>query len=240
MSETFVLIPGAWHGGWCWRDVTPYLEAAGNRVSAVTLPGLGERSSLRRGGVDLEQMIEDVVDHIRSRDQHDVTLVGHSFGGVVVHGVADRLADRLHRLVYLDALWPLDGQCVFDLIPGIREDQIRQAREFDGGFGIPAPQPEAFGVVDEQQKNWLKERLTPHLLASYLSPLRLMAAPTNGLPSTYIACVAPAFPSMVLSHRAVRSAGIPIVEFSEPHDAMVTHPQQTAELIMRQSGNLPG
>ncbi len=232
MSESFVLVPGAWHASWCWRDVTPLLEAAGHQVNALTLPGLGERASMRTSGVDIDRMIDDVIDHICSHDLSNVTLVGHSFGGVVVHGVADRLPDRLRRLVYLDALWAQDGQCVFDLIPGIRDERILQAQEFDCGFGMPAPGPEAFGVVDEPQRSWLSRKLTPHPLQSYLSPLRLEALPTNGLPSVYIACTAPEFASMHLSHEAVRAAGIPVVDLKAPHDCMVTHPDETARLIL--------
>ncbi len=232
MNETFVLIPGAWHGSWCWRYVVPLLETAGNRACALTLPGLAERSSMRMSGVDLDRMIADVIDYIRSQDLNDVTLVGHSFGGMVVHGVADRLADRLRRLVYLDALWSRNGECVFDVMPGIREERIRQSQAFDGGFGMPPPEPGAFGVADEAQKAWLEEKLTPHPLQSYQSPIRLDAPPTNGLPTTYVACTAPVLGALARSHEAARAAGVSMVELAAPHDSMLTHPRQTAELIM--------
>ena len=115
-KPAFVLVHGAWHGGWCWTRVTPLLEAAGHRAFAVTLTGLGDRAHLSAPSVDLETHITDVVSMLDMDDLNDVVLVGHSYGGMVVSGAAERAWKRIRRLVYLDALVPKHGQSAFDLI----------------------------------------------------------------------------------------------------------------------------
>lgn len=106
---TFVLVHGAWLGGWAWKHVTPRLRMAGHEVFAPTLTGLGERVHLAHPGVGLETHIQDVVNVLVFEDLQQVTLVGHSYGGIVITSVADRTPERLAQLVYLDAFVPEDG-----------------------------------------------------------------------------------------------------------------------------------
>src|SRR5262245_38762532 len=113
----FVLVHGAWHGGWCWKKVAPLLRQAGHEVYTPTLTGLGERSHLVHPEVRLETHIRDVLQVLEFEDLRDVVLVGWSYGGMMVPGVADRAAERLRHLVYLDADVPGDGQCSLDLEP---------------------------------------------------------------------------------------------------------------------------
>lgn len=105
---TFVLVHGTWHGGWCWKKVTPLLRDAGHAVFAPTLTGLGARAHLLTVDIGLDTHIEDIVNLLKYEDLHDVILVGHSYGGMVVAGAAQRLPDRLAHLVYLDAMFPMD------------------------------------------------------------------------------------------------------------------------------------
>jgi len=116
-AETFVLVHGAWGGGWDWRNVADRLSADGYRVYRPTLTGQGEHVHLSSTNVDLETHIEDIVNLILWEDLHDVVLVGHSYGGMVITGVADRVPDRIRRVVYLDALLPENGECVNEIIP---------------------------------------------------------------------------------------------------------------------------
>src|SRR5580700_2534506 len=102
MSATYVLVHGGGHGGWCWQRVVPLLRAAGHEVYTPTLTGLGERSHLLRPDIDLDTHIADVVGVLRYEDLTDVILVGHSYGGMVITGVADRALARIGQLVYLD------------------------------------------------------------------------------------------------------------------------------------------
>ena len=111
---TFLLIHGAWHGGWCWRDVASRLRKAGHEVHAPSLTGLGERKHLAGGRIDLDTHIQDVVGLIEMEDLRDVVLVGHSYGGMVITGAADRMPASIARLVYLDAFVPENVKCLLD------------------------------------------------------------------------------------------------------------------------------
>jgi len=114
-KSTYVLVHGAWHGGWCWKKVAPALRAAGHVVYTPTLTGLGERAHLANPAIDLATHVADVVNLLEAEELDKVVLVGHSYGGMVVTGVADRAADRIGRLVYLDAANPKDGQSLVDV-----------------------------------------------------------------------------------------------------------------------------
>ena len=133
---TFVLVHGAWGGGWAWRPtVGALLREAGHEVFTPTLTGLGERAHLASPDIDLETHINDIVGVIEYENLHDVVLMGHSYGGMAITGVADRVPERLAHLVYVDAFVPEDGQSLADLIgPGTAEGMIARAQaEGDGG-----------------------------------------------------------------------------------------------------------
>lgn len=135
---TFVIVHGAWSGGHAWRKVRPLLRAAGHEVFTPALTGLGERAHLANPDVDLDTHLGDVVGVLEYEDLHQVVLVGHSYGGVVITGVADRLASRLAELVYLDAEVPEDGQSEYDLLPpDERATYEEMARASEGGWRIP-------------------------------------------------------------------------------------------------------
>ena len=123
---TFVLVHGAWHGGWCWRFVRDLLEKSGHRVHAPSLTGLGERKHLARPDIDLDTHIADIVSLLEMEDLSDVVLVGHSYGGMVITGVADRAPERIGRLVYLDAFVPEDGKCTLDYVVPERAARMRE------------------------------------------------------------------------------------------------------------------
>src|SRR5262249_25595660 len=126
---TFVLVHGAWHGGWCWRDVAARLRRAGHDVYAPSLTGLGERAHLARPGIALDDHVQDVVALLQMEALSDVVLVGHSYGGMVVTGAADREAARIRRLVYLDAFVPESGRCVLDYVVPERAAAMRREGE---------------------------------------------------------------------------------------------------------------
>src|SRR5207248_5461012 len=124
VMTTFVLVHGAWHGGWCWRKLTPLLREKGHDVFTPTLTGLGERVHLAGPEVGLGVHVQDVASVIEYENLHDVVLVGHSYGGMVIAGVAGRLPERLAHLVYLDAYAPEDGQAMTDLVPPERLESM--------------------------------------------------------------------------------------------------------------------
>ena len=161
---TFVLVPGMCHGGWCFAGLTEQLRGHGHFVHPVTPTGLGERSHLLHGGVNLDTHIEDVTALLTAEDVHDAVLVGHSYGGMVITGAADRLPGRVDCLVYLDAVVPAHGDSCFTLV----SDRERQwyLDVVDNGYGVrPLP--------------FFDARATPHPLASLLQPLRLSGDPTR-------------------------------------------------------------
>ncbi|MEM9731697.1 MAG: alpha/beta hydrolase [Myxococcota bacterium] len=229
-NARFVLVHGAWHGGWCWRHVQRELQAKGYEVDAPTLPGLAERASEMSRDLTLEAMVDDVVSYLADRALTDVVLVGHSFGGTVITGVADRARERLRRLVYLDAVVIESGERGFDTVPADAVAARRRSAEaFDGGISMPPPAPEVFGLGPEHR--WASEQLTPHPMASYESPLRLAHPVGNGLPVSYVACTKPWYATSKLWRDRAVAHGWAITTLPTAHDAMVLAPEATAALL---------
>lgn len=233
-GKTFVLLHGAWHGGWCWARVAEALRAAGHRVTTPTQTGLGERRHLMSRDITLETFVLDLVNHIEAEELHDVILVGHSFGGAAISGAADRIPERIRHLVYLDSVILEDGQPPFSTLPAeVVAGRRRQAQEEGGGVFIPAPPPPAFGVpADHPEAAWVARRLTPHPLGTYESPLRLSNPVGNGLPRTYVACTDPLYGPLEAARRWVRGRpGWNWSEIATGHDAMITAPAELARLL---------
>src|SRR3954452_22145540 len=168
---TFVLVHGAWHGGWCWRDVAAELTAAGHDVLTPTSSGCAERARLAPHA-DLSAHIEELAGLLYFADLREVVLVGHSYAGLVISGAAARAAARIARLVYLDAFIADDGQSMFDLLRPERR-KVYQESTRDGL--IASPPPEVFGVVE--RADWVGDRLTGQPLATWTEPLSLPAEP---------------------------------------------------------------
>lgn len=228
---TFVLVHGAWHGGWCWRRVTPLLRAAGHDVHAPTLTGLGERAHLSGPSVNLDTHIGDVVGVIEAEDLHDVVLVGHSYGGFVVRGVADRAASAIRKLVFLDAFVAENGKSMIDYVPPERRAAFEEGGKAKGAFD---PMPlEPFGVTKPNDLAWAKPRLRPQPFATFAQPLRL----ASGMPASpliFIRCTEPAFPTFEgFAQRAKNDPGWTYVEVTGGHDAMITNPKGLAETLLR-------
>jgi len=229
---TFVLVHGIWHGGWCWRRAAEILRGRGHAVTTPTHTGLGERSHFLSETITLETFIEDIVNHLKWSELSDVVLVGHSFAGAVIIGAADRAPERIAKLVFLDAAIMKDGETWFGLLPKeIVEDRMAKAYASSGGVSLPVASPESFGVTDPDQAAYLERMLTPHPLATCTTPLKLDAPPGNGLPVHYIACTNPAYPPMATMHERARQMGWPMSDLATGHDAMVTAPQETADLL---------
>ena len=177
----FLLVHGAWHGGWCWRDVAENLRAAGHHVWTPTMTGLGERAHLLNADVGLSTCIEDICAVIEAEELTELVLVGHSFAGPVISGVADRLSHRLQQLIYLDALIVQSGQSAISIFPP--QVQQERSRTIDAeGLRMAIPSADKFGVSQTDQVDWLARRLTPHPLKSYTETLQLEHPLGNGLP----------------------------------------------------------
>ena len=230
----FLLIHGAWHGGWVWNEISEILRYQRYSVSAPTLTGLGEKKHLLSSKITIETFIEDVVNHIVFENLNNIILVGHSFAGSVISGVADRLKDRIKKLIYFDAMILIDGQKPFDISPKeIVKQRIELAKKFGDGISIPAPSADAFGVFDIKKSLLLEEKLTPHPLSAFQSKLILKNEVGNGISLSYIYCTKPVYKSLESSRAVVSKMKWPIFELNAGHDAMLTHPKETLNLLMK-------
>lgn len=232
---TFVLVHGGWHGGWCWQPVTPLLRAAGHEVWTPTLTGLGERAHLLSASIDLATHIRDVLGVLEWEEVRQATLVGHSYGGMVISGVAEQAADRLARLVYLDAFVPADGQSLHDILRPERRDLYRRQAQTEGdGWLVPSPPPQAFGVADEERAQWLAAKLTPQPLRTLEQAVRLGNPAAAALPRTYIHCTeGPLVPSFApFADRFRTDPAWRVQELATGHDAMLTAPAALAALLL--------
>lgn len=232
--STFVLVHGAWHGGWCWSRVAARLRERGHAVYTPTLTGLGERRHLISPQINLDTHVEDVVNLLQFEELERVVLVGHSYAGIVISGVADRVPQRLRQLVYLDALLLEPGKSLFsDFPPAVVEQRLKAIRETGGGVGAAAAlPPAAFGVKDPADAAWVARHLTPQPVGTYLQPLLLKAPLGNGLPKTYVECTGDPIATLEPTKARVRAdAGWQLRTLATGHDAMVTAPAALSELL---------
>ncbi len=229
---TYVLVHGAWHGGWCWQRVTPLLRAAGHEVFTPTLTGLGERSHLAGPEIDLNTHIQDVVNVLEYEDLRKVILVGHSYGGMVITGVTERAADRLAHVVYLDAFVPQNGQALVDLVaPQFREGVQQQEQAADGL--LPSFPVEQYGIFADADVRWVRAKLVPHPFKTLTTAVRLTNPAAAVLPRTYIYCNNPAMGFFeAFAERTKAGKGWRYRELATGHDAMVTMPRELTGLLL--------
>jgi len=191
----YVLVGGGWLGGWCWQRVTPLLREEGHDAYPVTLTGLGERVHLASAQVDLQTHITDVVNVIEFEDLHDVVLLGHSYAGIVVTGVADRVPDRISKLVYLDTGPLPGGTALIETFPTEARRHIeRQVEELGDGWRFPMPPQEelaTFGSLqglDDAQLELLRSRAVDQPFGTFTQPLQLKNPARKALAKVGIVC----------------------------------------------------
>ena len=184
--STFLVVHGAWTGGWSWKKMRPLLRARGHEVFTPTLTGVGERAHLARPEVDLSVHVEDILGVLATEDLRDVILVGHSYGGMVATGVADRASECIAGLVYLDAFVPRDGQSLAELIgPQARAATVEAQRDLGDGWRVPPnPMPPDTSADDLA---WAGPRRVMQPGATFQQALPLTGA-AEKLPRAYIYC----------------------------------------------------
>lgn len=241
--STFVLVHPAWFGGWCWKKVVPTLQCAGHTVYTPTLTGLGERAHLVSPKVTLTTHIDDVVSALVFEDLDAVTLVGSSSGGTVVTAVADRVPERIERVVYLDAFVPADGQSTSDLVPRDRWAAMEHLVDAEGdGWRLPrfSPPPweqfvcNAWGVA-ERDVEWLVPRLRPTPIRHFTEPVQLRHTDYSEPPHhVYIRCLrndrAPHFDQC--ARTADSSPHWTYRPLMLPHLPFITHPVETTQALL--------
>jgi pimeloyl-ACP methyl ester carboxylesterase len=201
-ARTFVLVHGSWHGGWCWRRVTDRLERRGHKVYTPTLTGLGERVHLLTASVDLNTHITDVVNVIKFEDLKDIVLVGHSYAGCVISGVAEQMLPSIASIVFVDAFLPEDGQRMLDLTTANLRDAALEAQS-KGEIARPIVPAAAF-KVNEQDQAWVNSKLTPQPLGPTFTPNKFTGAREKVAKKTYIRALGYSLPSFDSGWRNAR------------------------------------
>ena len=231
-GRTFVLVHGAWHGGWCWRRVSDLLQARGHRVFTPTLSGLGDRSHLISASINLDTHIADIVNLFEWENIEDAVLVGHSYGGWPISGAIEKLEKRVHSIVYLDAFLPEDGQRGVDLqTPENREALL--AMHARGEFRRPIPKAVSFHVANPADAEWVDAKMTCQPLGAALQPIRLSGARERVAKRAYIRTSlspSPVFDGFAEALRA--RGGWRVYDEACGHDMMVDQPQRLAEILL--------
>ncbi|MCA1509880.1 alpha/beta hydrolase [Bradyrhizobium sp. NBAIM01] len=222
-AKTFLLCHGAWSGGWAWKKMHPLMVQAGHRLVAPTYTGLGERAHLANPSVDLDTHIQDILNVIAFEDLSDIVLLGHSYGGMVATGVADRARERVTELIYLDAFVPRDGQSLFDLNEGGREPMRKAVSSGDGYRIPPNPPPPDTSPAD---LDWLNARRVPMPIKCFETRLRLEHG-EPAMPRSYIYCtrLPPGDVFGQFAQRTKSEEGWRYVELDASHAPNVTAPE---------------
>lgn len=224
-SATYVLVHGAWHGGWCWRHVAARLREAGHEVHTPTLTGLGERAHLASPEIGLRTHVDDLLGLLKYEDLRDVVLVGHSYAGLVVREAADRAPERVSQLVMVDAWAARDGESLEDLAPPFFLDWMESATV--NGMVPPSP-PAAIGVTEPDQVAWLEPLLTAQPRRTFSDPTQLSGA-VDTIPCRAVLCT---LDGPMPFARLTTEYGWPTTPLPTGHDAMVTAPHPLADILL--------
>jgi pimeloyl-ACP methyl ester carboxylesterase len=240
---SYVLVHGAWHGGWCWRHVAAALTAAGHRVHAPSLTGLGDRAHLLSPLVTLETHIADITTLIEAEELEDVVLAVHSYAGMLGTAVADRMPGRLRHLVYVDAVVPLPGESWSSTHGAATREARLAAALASPNYSIPPPDPAIFGL-DGENLDWVRRRQTPHPGHTYQAVLEFDPARVAAVPRTFVDCTRPALATIDAVRQRVRNqqfwgglwtagGGARITELATGHDPMVTDVSNLVEILRK-------
>ncbi|MDB5608828.1 MAG: esterase [Bradyrhizobium sp.] len=230
MGAIFLVCTGAWSAGWAWKKMHPLMSAAGHRLVTPTYTGLGEREHLANPSIDLETHIQDILNVVRYDDLRDIVLIGHSYGGMVATGVADRARDRITQLIYLDAFVPRDGQSLLDLNEPARQRMLELAKSGDGWRIPPNPTPPDTSPADLE---WLTERRVDMPIKCFEMGIKLHREPT--LPRSYIYAtrIAPTDTFGQFAKRAKSESGWRYYEIDASHSPHVTTPETLMPLLQK-------
>ncbi len=233
--STFVLVHGAWQNASTWDLLAPLLRAGGHRVITPLLTGLGTHPSPLTPEVNLSRHIEDVIAAVRPATP-PVTLVGHSYAGMIISGVAEHAG--VDSLAFLDAFIPADRQCVLDLLPASAADQFRNlAARQGGGWRLPAGEMhlDLWGLPPGAARDFVRARLCDFTLRCFEEPVRLPADRKSHLPARYVSCVAghyPAKPFFLPFAQKARDNAWPVFEIDCGHDCHVENPVAVAAALV--------
>jgi pimeloyl-ACP methyl ester carboxylesterase len=231
---TFVLVHGAWHGGWCWARVTPRLRDAGHDVYTPTMTGFGERSHLLTPDVGLELNITDIANVLEWEDLNEVILVAASYAGMVTTCVADRMPERISALVYQNAFIAADGVAQNDLLPDWRREMIEQElAAAEDAWRMPPPDPKLFGVTDPDDIAWIAAKMAPQSAKTFQDKARLTGAHEAIANRTYIR--ATGYPNSTFDRYLAEAQADPAWRahvLDTSHDAMITAADDIVRILL--------
>lgn len=227
---TYVLVHGGFQGGWSFRRVAKLLRDAGHEVYTPTLTGLGERSHLAEQSINLDTHIADIVNTIVWEDLSEVVLLGHSYGGMVITGVADRIADRIATLVYLDALVPEDGNTLFTLRPEYLDYFMGQVAA-GGGLLVPQGPASAFDTALPEDWAWIDSKTTPHPFACFIQAIRLSGRQSEIGKRIFVHAQGGICDAMYEPFKGKPGAQV-IAVANSGHSIMVDQPLRVAEILL--------
>jgi pimeloyl-ACP methyl ester carboxylesterase len=230
--SVYVLVHGAWGGSWCWKGIRRALQARGHEVFTPTLSGVGDRSHLLSPQVNLNTHITDVVNLIRWEELSDVILCGHSYGGCVVTGAADRVADRIGALIYVDAFVPDNGQSLHNTLPAEQRDaQVQGALEGGDGWRVPPIPAEVFNV-NPRDRSWVNQQRTLQSLATFQQPLQLTGALERIKDVTYILATGWEHSPFPQFYEKAKARGWKTLTMACGHDVMLDKPEELLEVLL--------
>ena len=233
---TFVLVHGAMHGGWCWRDVHRRLSQRGHDVHRPTLTGQGDRRSGLTPEVGVDTHVADLDALLWFEDLSEVHLVLHSYAGVLAGPLAARAEERLASVVYLGAFVTGPGQCLLDVEPPeVAERYRRQVAEAGEGWFVPTSDAflHQWGIREPDQRRWVGARLTAFPFRCQIEPTEFDPGALGRLRKVYVAHTDPPLPSLGRFAEAARAAGWETHELACGHDMMLAAPGETADLLER-------
>ncbi len=235
LVANFVLVHGAMHGGWCWRDVRGPLRAAGHTVFTPTLTGQGDRRHLLTRDVGVKTHVDDLTNLLWFEDLHDVHLVLHSYAGVLAGPVAAAARDRLASVTYLAAFLTHSGECLLDVEPPETADRYR-ALAADTGDGWRVPASPAFlaqwGVTDALAP-FVGARLTDFPLKCTTDPTVFDSAALDALRTVYVRHTDPPLASLDVSYQRAVDGGFELHELACGHDVMLADPAGTVAVLQQ-------
>jgi pimeloyl-ACP methyl ester carboxylesterase len=230
-KRTFVLVHGAWHGGWCYQRVADKLAAAGHKVYTPTLTGLADRSHLMRLDITLKTHVDDIVNLMKWEDLTDIVLCGHSYGGAVVSGVAEVMLPQIASIVFLDAFMPESGQTIMELSPASRDNVL--ASQARGVISLPAPPARVFAVNPADQA-MVDAKCTPQPIRTFTEGLTITGARERVRKKTYVRGEQYARDAFDASYeKARRDASWTAHRLPCGHDVMLDMPDKTAEILLQ-------
>lgn len=236
-NRPIILLHGGMHGGWYWSKLIRELDVYGQRAIAPTFTGMGERNHLLTADVGLDTHIKDIVSIIEYEGLQQVILVGHSYAGMVLVGVADALATNISQLVFIDALIPDNGQCVFDLIGEELSSYFLQRAIKQGDGCYISHNPDFYDFKKKEDREWCEKFASNQPLKTFIQPIQLQNEDLNKVPTSYIRCTKSSF--ILSMYQKAQAKAWSCYDIPSGHFPMITMPKTLAKLLIKISNMLP-